>query len=114
MGVNIFGSWNIVAHRTKGGQAMNKHWAILSTSIHAIHIEMVEEFNNSSFVNTLRRFIAIRGDVKELRSDRGYNYFGAIHMLGINRVCVGVKQFLYKRVAMWTCNPPHFSHMGGV
>lgn len=40
----------------------------------AIHIEVVEELSTSAFINALKRFIAISGDVKQFRSDRGTNF----------------------------------------
>lgn len=72
VGVDAFGPWSIVARRTRGGFSESKRWALLFTCLttRGIHIEVIEEMTTSSFVNALRRFVAIRGNVKELRSDR--------------------------------------------
>jgi hypothetical protein len=43
----------------------------------AVHLEVIEDMSSSSFINALRRFIALRGPVLELRSDRGTNFVGA-------------------------------------
>jgi hypothetical protein len=39
--------------------------------IRAIHIEIINEMSSSSFINALRRFVALRGEVKLIRSDCG-------------------------------------------
>jgi len=71
--VDTFGPWQVVSRRTRGGSANSKRWAILFAClrIRAIHIEVVDEMSASAFINAMRRFIAIRGEVKEFRSDRG-------------------------------------------
>lgn len=43
----------------------------------AIHIEAVDDLSTDSFLNTLRAFIAIRGNVRQVRCDRGTNFVGA-------------------------------------
>lgn len=63
-----------------------KRWAVLFTclSIRAVHIEVIEAMDTSSFINALRRFLAIRGPVKQIRSDCGTNFVGACREMGIN------------------------------
>ena len=43
----------------------------------AIHIETANSLETDSFLNALRRFIARRGPVREIRSDQGTNLVGA-------------------------------------
>ena len=105
--------------KTRGGQSSSKRWAVLFTclTIRAIHIELIEEMSSSAFINALRRFIAIRGNVVELRSDRGTNFIGSTSDLGIDSVSVEdgpVKRLLNDKDITWIFNPPHASHMGGV
>ena len=72
---------------------------------------------SSSFINALRRFVAIRGNVKSFRSDRVTNFVGATDSLKIDTINVEeekVKTFLYNQGTVWIFNPPHSSHMGGV
>lgn len=119
VGVDTFGPWSIVARRTRGGQANSKRWAVLFTCLttRAIHIEVVEELSSSSFINALRRFISIRGNVKQFRSDRGTNFIGAAEILKIDAIHVEggpVKDFFHRTGSVWLFNPPHSSHMGGV
>jgi hypothetical protein len=90
VGVDVFGPWSITTRRTRGGQANSKRWAVLFTCLvtRAIHIEIIEEMSTSSFINALRRFYALRGKVKEFRSDRGTNFIGATDPLHIDAVNV--------------------------
>jgi hypothetical protein len=46
-------------------------------TVRAIHIELIESLDISSFINALRRFLALRGPVAQLRSDCGTNFVGA-------------------------------------
>jgi hypothetical protein len=117
--LDVFGPWSVVTRRTKGGAANSKRWAVLFTclSTRGVHIEVIEELSSSSFINAFKRFVAIRGPVKIVRSDRGTNFVGATENLGIDSVKVEdhpVKDFLYDNGVVWIFNPPHASHMGGV
>ncbi|VDI65600.1 Hypothetical predicted protein [Mytilus galloprovincialis] len=72
--------------------------------------------SSSAFINAVRRFAAIRGQVKIFRSDRGTNFIGAIDDLKIDSINVEdgpFKNFLYNSGTTWIFNPPHSSHMGG-
>jgi hypothetical protein len=88
MGVDCFGPWDIVTIRTRGGSANSKRWAVMFAclSCRGVHIEIIEEMSTSSFINALRRFISIRGYVKEFFSDRGTNFVGGIKDLGIQSI----------------------------
>lgn len=78
VGLDVFGPWEVSACRTRGGQAYSKRWAVLFTflSTRAVHIEVIASMTSSSFINALRRFFAIRGPAKQLRSDCGTNFVG--------------------------------------
>ncbi|XP_062584078.1 uncharacterized protein LOC134245840 [Saccostrea cucullata] len=89
----------VITRRTRGGSAHSKRWAVLFTCLYsrAVHIEVVEEMTSSSFINALRRFVAVRGAVSEFRSDRGTNFVGAATELQMNVVNVedhSLKTFL--------------------
>ncbi|XP_062587768.1 uncharacterized protein LOC134249431 [Saccostrea cucullata] len=73
--------------------------------------------STGSFINAMRRFYAIRGEVKEFRSDRGTNFIGAadaLHMKVINVEDSETISILEDHRTVWKFNPPHASHMGGV
>lgn len=90
VGVGTFGPWSVVTRRTRGGSANSKRWVILFTCLtsRAVHNEVVEELSSSAFINALRRFIGIRGSVREFRSDRGTNFIGATDNLRIDAINV--------------------------
>lgn len=58
-------------------------------TLRAVHIELVDEMSSSAFINALRRFTAIRGHVKEFRSDRETYFVGATDDLNI--LCINVE-----------------------
>lgn len=70
----------------------------------------------SSFINALRRFIAIRGQVKEFYSDRGTNFVGAVTEMSMDKINVedtALKHFMTRQGTVWRFNAPHSSHMSG-
>ena len=60
------------------GAANSKRWGLVFTCLasRAIHIELVETMDASSFLCALWRFFAIRGPALRLRCDRGTNFVG--------------------------------------
>ena len=119
VGVDVLGPWSIITRKTRDGQSLGKRWSTLFTclTIRAIYIQLIEEMSSSAFINVLRRFIAIRGNVVELRSDRGTNFTGSTSDLGIDSFNVEdgpVKKLLNDKGIAWVFNPPHASHMGDV
>ncbi|XP_025767154.1 uncharacterized protein LOC112848179 [Oreochromis niloticus] len=116
-GVDIFGPWAVIARRTRGGMAQSKRWAVLFTcmSTRAVHIEVIESLDTSSFINSLRRFFAIRGPSEHLYSDCGTNFVGACKELEFQKVLSKseVQRYTNNRGCTWHFNPPHSSHMGG-
>ena len=118
VGLDVFGPWQICARRTRGGLAHGKRWAVLFTcmSTRAIHIEVIEAMDTSSFINALRRFLAVRGPVIQLRSDCGTNFVGARNELQAVLKPSDVsaaRSYLLMEGCEWTFNPPHASHAGG-
>ena len=119
VGLDVFGPWTVVARRTRGGQAQSKRWATLFTcmSTRAIHIELIDSMDSSTFINALRRFFALRGPAKQIRSDCGTNFIGACKELEIlltDPHGPKVSKYLSGEGCSWIFNPPHASHMGGV
>ncbi|XP_064486113.1 uncharacterized protein LOC135398658 [Ornithodoros turicata] len=118
VGLDVFGPWTVASCRTRGGLAQSKRWAVLFTcmSIRAVHIEVIETMDTSSFINALRRFFAVRGPAKHLRSDRGTNFIGACHQLHVPTPDTdpsAIRNYLSEQRCPWVFNPPHASHMGG-
>ena len=83
----------------------------------AVHIEMLDDMSTDAFINALRCFIALRGKVRQLCSDRGTNFVGAENELKKALLEVKeekVKAFLAENGCDFVSNVPSASHMGGV
>ena len=116
-GVDVFG-----ALLAKQGRKTVKRYAVLFTcfSLRAVHIEVASSLETDSFIQALRRFIARRGAVRELRSDNGTNFVGADNelkkaMLELDQDKISA--FLSEQGCDWIRferNTPKASHMGGV
>ena len=115
--VDYFGPFLI-----KEGRRELKRYGVLFTCMasHAGHVETANTLETDSFINTLRRFLAERGPVRQMRSDRGTNFVGAKRELGeaLREIDQSrVRDFLLKENCDWVefkLNVPHASHMGGV
>ena len=87
----------------------------------AFHIEVSNTLETDSFIMALHRFINIRGNILQLRSDWGTNFVGAererrdaIKEMDHERIkramlSEGADYLIIK----WKRNPPSASHMGG-
>lgn len=118
IGIDVFGPWTIATRKTRGGEVNSKRWALLFTClvVRAVHIELLEEMSSSSFINALRRFCAVRGEVKIIHSDQGTNFVGSTKDLNANVIRVDdrpIQRYLIDHSINWVFNPPHASHMGG-
>ena len=73
-GVDFFGPFFI-----KEGRKELKRYGVIFTCLasQAIHVEVANSLNTDSFFNALRRFLALRGPIRQLRSDQGTNFIGA-------------------------------------
>lgn len=99
----------------KEGRKTLKRYGLLFTCLcsRAIHIEVVDDMTTDAFLNALRAFIAIRGNVRQLRSDQGTNFVGARREL--MELMKGIDQEKAKALGCeFLMNPPTASHMGGV
>lgn len=115
VGLDVFGPWMVASRRTRGGLANSKRWVLIFTclSIRAVHFELIDSLDASTFINALRRFFAIRGPAKQIRSDCGTNFKGACKELGMLAEELSFRSYLNEEGCRWIFNPPHASHMGG-
>ena len=104
---------------TREGCKEHKRYGLLFTCMasRAVHIEILEDMTTEAFINALRCFIALRGAVKQIRSDQGNNFIGA--QKGLKNALDEVKNekikaFLAEQGCDVLVNVPHASHMGGV
>jgi len=115
--VNLFGPFLV-----KQGRSEVKRYGCIFTCLacRAIHIETTNSLDTDSFINALRRFIARRGNIRQLRSDNGTNFVGA--EADIQRALKEMdhsklSEFLRQNgggYIIWKRNPPTASNMGGV
>ena len=118
VGFDVFGPWTVQTRRTRGGVANAKRWGLVFTCLasRAIHIELLETMDASSFLCALRRFFAIQGPALHLRCDRGTNFVGAkteIDEALAEMDKESVAKYLSEQSCEWLFNPPHASHYGG-
>jgi hypothetical protein len=71
VGVDYFGPFHV-----RCGRSLVKRYGVIFTClvIRAIHIEISHSLDTGSFILASRRFLARRGQVKELRSDNGTKF----------------------------------------
>ena len=114
VGVDYFGPFT-----TKEGRKERKRYGALFTCLvsRAIHIEIANSLNTDSFINALRRFIARRRPVREIRCDNGTNFVGARRELreALEEMDYDeIRERLRQESTDWKFNPPAASHMGRV
>ena len=103
----------------KRGRSTVKRYGCIFTclAMRAVHIEVANSLDTSSFINALRRFIACRGQPTEIRSDNGTNFQGAEKELREEIAKwnqQSIREFLLQKEIKWIFNPPAASHHGGV
>ncbi|XP_057680914.1 uncharacterized protein LOC130908955 isoform X1 [Corythoichthys intestinalis] len=106
-GMDCFGPFCV-----KEGRKEVKRYGLLFTCMcsRAIHIEVLDDLSTDCFLNALRCFIAIRGNVSQLHCDQGTNFIGAR-----NELLTQATQEKVKGLGIsFVFNPPASSHMGGV
>ncbi|KAK7938715.1 hypothetical protein WMY93_002041 [Mugilogobius chulae] len=113
VGLVCFGPFEV-----KRGRAVVKRYGLIFTclAIRAIHLEVLSSLDTDLFINGLRRFIARRGQVLEIRSDNGTNFVGAERELKealekLNHTLIN--GMLLQKNVKWLFNTPAASHHGG-
>ena len=83
-GIDCFGPIYI----KEGRKELKKHGLVLTClCLRAIHLEMLDNMTSDAFVNALKAFIAIRGNVHLLRCDQGTNVVGARRENSLKQWC---------------------------
>ena len=114
VGMDCFGP--LVVRRARSSA---KSYGVLFTCmmVRAIHLEIVHTLDTDSFLTALRRFIARRGEPKQIRFDNGGNF-----VKGQKDLQEAIRQwnqekihaFLLQKNIKWIFDPPAGSHHGGV
>ena len=114
VGIDCFGPFYV----RRGRSEIKRYGLVLvCLTLRAVHIEVLENLDTNSFINGLRRFIARRGTVKTIRSDRGTNFCGGSRelkqkMKNLDHNKIGEE--MSKGNVDWLFNPPYASHFGGI
>lgn len=106
----------IYTRKTRGGVVQSKRWGLLFTclSSRAVHIELLESMDASSFVCALRRFFAICGPAAVLRKDRGTSCIRGrteLHEVLLEMELKKFDKFTTRHGCEWKLYPPQ---LGGV
>ena len=114
VGIDYFGPFPV-----KRGRADVKRYGCIFSCFtsRAVHIEVAHSLSTHSFLQALDRFIARRGEPREIWSDNGTNFVGASQELKktIREWNQSqINEHLIKREIDWHFIPPTASHMGGV
>jgi len=94
-----------------------KRYGVIFTCMgpRAVHLQSANSMDTDSFINALRRFIAVRGPIRQLRSDMGSNFVGAKRKLAsLNDK--KIRDYLLRQNSdyiKFKMNEPSASHMGG-
>ena len=114
VGVDCFGPFLI-----KRARSLVKRYGVLFTclAVRAVHIEVIQSLDTSSFLYALRRFTSRRGQPQVIRSDNGTSFVGCereIRDAIENWNQQKIHQSLLQQNINWIFNPPSGSHNGGV
>ena len=118
VGVDYFGPLMV-----RQGRSLVKRYGCLFTclTMRAVHIEIAHSLDAESFLCAFSRFIARRGQPKEVYSDNGTNFTATqsvlkeeFEKLQAKSSQSLIKDRLRKQYIEWHFNPPAASHMGGV
>ena len=111
--VDCFGPWYV----KEGRREVKRHETLFTCmASRAIHIEVAHSMETDSFLQALRRVIARRGPIRELRSDQGTNFVGAENELKRALQEMDdekIKAELLKHNIDWVRNPATASNFGG-
>ncbi|XP_067939763.1 uncharacterized protein [Watersipora subatra] len=112
VGCDCFGPFIVKENRKE-----LKRYGVIFTCMasRAIHVEVLDDMSTDAFINALICFIAIRGPIRQLHTDRGTNFIGAA-----NEFAKTFKEGSHNKFTKFAqsnhfdfvTNPPHSSHMG--
>ena len=113
VGVDYFGPFLV-----KRGRVQVKKYGVIFTclAIRAVHLEVATSLDTDACLNAIRRFIARRGQVREMYSDNGTNFRSADSELKKSIKEWNTSQIVNKmqhKGVQWHFNPPAGSHHGG-
>ncbi|CAB4030216.1 EGF-like module-containing mucin-like hormone receptor-like 1, partial [Paramuricea clavata] len=107
----------IIAARGRGRKRQKRYLCVFTClSVRAVHLEMAWSLDTDAFLNAFARFTSRRGVPKEVVSDNGTNFVGAVNEL---KELAGqldeekIKRKTSDKRVRWLFNPPAAPHFGG-
>ena len=116
-GVDVFGPFTVHdGVSTRRSKATKKVWILLCVCLvsRAVHLELLGSLDTNALQLALRRFQAIRGPCKLIRSDHGTNFLGALNQNENTMKLGDVKVGAEANGCRWEMTPPYASHFAGV
>ena len=122
VGLDVFGDFKIkLGNAICSCSAEKKVWVVPFTGLssRAVHLELIDSLDTSTFKNALRRFLGIRGKGSLFRSDKGKNFVGSRNQdRALNQEATididNIRAYLNSVDSDWIFNSAHASHFGGV
>jgi hypothetical protein len=112
-GIDFFGPFHVVY-----GRKTVKRYGVIFTCLasRAMHLETAHSLDTDSFLNSFRRFLARRGNVRRVRSDNGTNLTCGYkemkkEIAKWNRL--HIENWMRQKAIDWRFQPPAASHFGG-
>ena len=98
-----------------GRNKTTKHYGVIFTCLNsrAVHLELVEDYSTIEFLQTLRRFFAIRGQPTLMTSDDGTQLVGAEREMVRGWNGQELKKFSAEKGMEWKFITPAASHHNG-
>ena len=116
VGCDIFGPYYVnYGKSTRKTSGRKKVWAVIYCCqvVRCVHVDLIDSMDTTAFVNSFRRFIAIRGSCVTMRTDNGSNLIAArkemLDSLDVDKV----KSELNMHGCNWILHPPNASHFSG-
>ena len=112
---DIFGPWLIQTRKTRGGTIGPKHWGLVFTCLtsRAVHIQVLESVDTSSFIFALRHFFTLWGPASLLRCNQGTNFIGGKSELDEamkEMEQCRLERYIKDESCEWRFNPPYALH----
>lgn len=121
-GVDYCGPLSIVIHRGRGVRSVRSYICLFVCLVtKSVHLELSPYLSTESFLNALRRFLARRGPISTIYSDRGTNFVGAKSYLDNMYELLDSEEYrdkfaneLRDKRIQFSFNPAASPHMGGI
>ena len=120
----MFGHFNIRHGKaTRANPGVQKVWVLIFSCLYsrAVHLEILDSMDTSSFKLAFHRFQSLRGECAYLRSDAGSNFIGARNeemtkdsSQDLDKVVREMQDLWHRQGKQGDMNSPLASHFGGV